>query len=274
MSIASRAHARPAAFLAWSHRRSAPSRGSAVALAGLAAHWSDAPPECPTRCRRSPRWRLVARCPCRCGGARPRADSRRASACGSCSSSSAAGVRARRVSCVAATLRRGITPPHLDQWQFPLFPIDANGLLYPERRADRADGRDPGRWLASLACWRPLAPGLAACRRAAVAALLWLAPTASMVVAAARVAAAAAAPRCSSRRAAAARSRSVSTSLRRYYRHTTQAMRLILTFCALLAAGVALYPTASFYADRTARTLIETSTRRPPRATCSRLAPN
>ena len=49
-----------------------------------------------------------------------------------------------------------------------------------------------------------------------------------------------------------------STGLRRYYRQTTQATRLMLTFGALLAPAFAWYPTASFYVDATARTLIET----------------
>jgi signal transduction histidine kinase len=49
----------------------------------------------------------------------------------------------------------------------------------------------------------------------------------------------------------------VSTALRRYYRRTTQALRLVLVFAALVVPSIALYPIAALHADTTARTLIE-----------------
>src|SRR6185295_50198 len=49
----------------------------------------------------------------------------------------------------------------------------------------------------------------------------------------------------------------LATSLRRYYRRTTQAMRLVLLFSGLFLPTVALYPAAAMNADATTRRSIE-----------------
>jgi signal transduction histidine kinase len=93
--------------------------------------------------------------------------------------------------------------------------------------------------------------------RTAAAALLWVSPTALMVFTPHWLQPLPAAPLLVAA-ASAALFGLGSTALRRYYRQTTQATRLMLTFGALLAPAFAWYPTASFYVDATARTLIET----------------
>ncbi len=49
----------------------------------------------------------------------------------------------------------------------------------------------------------------------------------------------------------------LATWLRRYYRHATQSMRLVLGFAALLAPFVAVYPMTAVLVERTTRTVIE-----------------
>jgi signal transduction histidine kinase len=49
----------------------------------------------------------------------------------------------------------------------------------------------------------------------------------------------------------------IANSLRRHYRHTSEARRLVLQFCALAAPILAAYPLAAASADRTARDVIE-----------------
>jgi signal transduction histidine kinase len=149
-----------------------------------------------------------------------------------------------------------IVSPSLDRWQFPLFPIELQSLisltsLIVMQLAGfwtvatvlaffagrwRLTWREPGQALFAAALW--LVPtGVFLLARTEAAGLPW----ASMLVAGVAAAAFAIA----------------SSSLRGYYRHTTQAMRLVLTFAALFLPTVALYPMAASYADIATSELIE-----------------
>ncbi|HET9372078.1 MAG TPA: ATP-binding protein, partial [Vicinamibacterales bacterium] len=59
--------------------------------------------------------------------------------------------------------------------------------------------------------------------------------------------------------AAAATFALLGVSLRKYYRRTTQAMRLVLVFGAMVMPSIALYPISAFHAERQARHLIEST---------------
>ncbi|HEY7474368.1 MAG TPA: hypothetical protein VH679_05115, partial [Vicinamibacterales bacterium] len=153
-------------------------------------------------------------------------------------------------------LRGRITATAIDRWQFPLFPIDPEALLYLS-----------GLLVVQLAlCWTAAAViGLAALRwRVAwrrpgtglVAMVLWTAPSLALGVLPDRfqplpiqalVGAA----------AALALFGVLAESIRRSYRRTTQAMRLILVFAALLLPTFATYPMAAVLTDRASRSLIE-----------------
>jgi signal transduction histidine kinase len=146
--------------------------------------------------------------------------------------------------------------PSLDRWQFPLFPIELvslvslTGLIVMQLAvfwtAATVLAFSAGRWRLT---WRQ--PG-----QALFAAALWLVPTGVYLLVQAR---AAGLPWASILGAgvAAAAFAIASSSLRGYYRHTTQAMRLVLTFAALFLPTVALYPMAASYADIATSELIE-----------------
>ena len=152
--------------------------------------------------------------------------------------------------------RQRIVVPSLDRWQYPLFPIDAGNLMSLASLilfqlalywvVATLLAVVAGRWRVS---WHRPGPAL-------LAAALWLVPTVAMLVLRATpdplpwagvlgVG------------ATAALFALFSSSVRRYYRHTTQAMRLVLMFGALFLPTIALYPIATFYADLTSRTLID-----------------
>jgi signal transduction histidine kinase len=166
---------------------------------------------------------------------------------------------------VAATLfalslvyRWRIVSPSLDRWQFPLFPIELQSLssltslivmqLAGFWTAATVLAFLAGRWRLT---WRQ--PG-----QAFFAAVLWLVPTGVFLIARAEAAGLPWASMVGAGAAAAAFA-IASSSLRGYYRHTTQAMRLVLTFAALLLPTVALYPMAAAYASIATSELIESS---------------
>jgi signal transduction histidine kinase len=257
-AIDRRAHAaRPAAFFAWSIGIGAIVAGSAVALAGLAAQ-VDAPPVAGDALTALAVLGLVVALPVSWWWRRGRRRHPQREGARWVAEQTAAGlVTAALLLAVAEALRARLDPSHLDQWQFPLFPLDANGLVYLSGvlivqlagswAVASVLGVMASRWRLD---WRH--PG-----RAAAAVLLWLSPTALMVFATHRLQPLPPAALLAAGAAAAAFGLA-STALRRYYRHTTQATRLMLTFGALLAPAFAWYPTASFYVDATARALIET----------------
>ena len=146
---------------------------------------------------------------------------------------------------------------HLNAWQFPIFPIDTDGLLYLSgllllqisiygaavsllaamAARWRVDWRHPGRGLAAAGLW--LAP-----LGAAVVLSSPLQPLPSGALLSAGIAAAAFAL--------------AATTFRRYYRRrATQGMRLVVMFGALLAPAIIFYPTAWWYEDRAAQSLVE-----------------
>jgi signal transduction histidine kinase len=146
---------------------------------------------------------------------------------------------------------------HLNAWQFPIFPIETDSLLYLSgllllqisvygaavsllatmAARWRLDWRHAGRGLAAAGLW--LAPlGAAAIVPSA------LQPLPSWALLPAGVAAAVFAL--------------AATTFRRYYRRrATQGMRLVLMFGALLAPAIVFYPTAWWYEDRAAESLVE-----------------
>ncbi len=144
----------------------------------------------------------------------------------------------------------------LDRWQFPLFPLEPVSLaalaaliliqLAVFWTASTVLALIAGRWRLS---WRR--PGLAL-----LALALWLSPALVLLIVESRaqplpVAAALGAGVIAGVFALA------SASLRGYYRHTTQAMRLVVTFAALFLPIVGLYPLATFYAEATTRASVE-----------------
>jgi HAMP domain-containing protein len=153
-------------------------------------------------------------------------------------------------------LRARITADAIDQWQFPLFPVDAAALLYLSAIL-----------VVQLAlCWTAAAVlALAAVRwrvtwrrpgHGFVAMVLWTAPALALaalpdpfqpvpIQALAGIA------------AALALFGVLAESVRRAYRRTTQAVRLILVSAALLLPTYAAYPIAAVLSDRASRQLIE-----------------
>ena len=152
-------------------------------------------------------------------------------------------------------LRGRITPASLERWQFPLLPIDPpalldlSSLLIVEVAVFWAAGSVvavlASRWKLT---WRH-AIGWAALA-------LWIAPTIAVLSgpvvapAAERIAAVVAL-------ALIAMFGLFSVAVRHAYRHTTQAMRLILVFAALALPVTAAYPLGAASADRATRELIE-----------------
>jgi signal transduction histidine kinase len=146
---------------------------------------------------------------------------------------------------------------HLDAWQFPIFPLEADSLLYLWGLlllqisfygvAVAVLAAMAARWQLD---WKQPGPGISA-------ALLWLTPLVIVVV--------------SLRRSkpypawelllagvAAAGFALAATTFRQYYRRrATQGMRLVLMYGALLAPAIVFYPTAWWYEDRAARALVE-----------------
>jgi signal transduction histidine kinase len=157
---------------------------------------------------------------------------------------------------VAASLfRREIDAASLDKWQFPLFPVDPTGLLYLVGlllgqvvlcwTLGGLLGLLAARW--RLQWRRP--------RRSLAAAALWLAPTVGVL------AAPGIQPLPWSATLGAAGAFVVfgvsATAIRTFFRHASQAMRMVGLFGALFVPTLVLYPLAAFYAESTARTLIE-----------------
>lgn len=155
----------------------------------------------------------------------------------------------------AAVLRREIDAASLDKWQFPLFPVDPQALLYLV-----------GLLLVQVVlCWTLAGLlGLLAARwrlgwhrpgRGALAGALWLAPTAVVL------GLPGAQPLPWQATIGAAVAFVVfglsATAIRTFFRHTSQAMRMVGLFGALFVPTLVLYPLAASYAEGTARTLIE-----------------
>jgi hypothetical protein len=165
---------------------------------------------------------------------------------------------AAAVAAIAALLRRGITPATLGQWQLPLMPMDAGAFMDLGTLLvfEIAVGWSVASMLVLLAMrwhlhWRR---GIAL-----VAAMLWVLPTIAAATMlwpadpAWRALFAASGPAV----ATAVIFALIGGALRRYYRHTSQAMRLVLLFGALVLPPIAIFPVASASADLTARELIE-----------------
>ena len=149
-----------------------------------------------------------------------------------------------------------VTAEGIDRWQFPLFPIDVQALLFlgsllvvqlalcwtaaaivaVAALRWRVTWRRPGTGLLAMAFWA--APVLAlAALPVELQPLPWqalLGPAAGLALFGV-----------------------LAESIRRTYRRTTQAMRLILVFAALILPTFAAYPMAAVLSDRASRTLIE-----------------
>jgi signal transduction histidine kinase len=164
------------------------------------------------------------------------------------------------IALIAHILSSRITPLSLDRWQSALFPFSVTRLIdiWSVLILDLALCWGVASLLAGVALrWRLMPP-----RPATAAAIaLWLAPALVMqhvpagrsigwpaglpVLPAFGMAAAAIVFALAARR------------LRRYYRRTTESMRLWLGLLALIAPLVTIYPMAAFIADRTARDVIQ-----------------
>jgi signal transduction histidine kinase len=168
----------------------------------------------------------------------------------------AGGIAAAAVYALIQILGARITAATIDKWQFPLFPIDPEALLYLSGLLIvqlalcwtaaavlavaalrwRVTWRRPGTALVAMALWAGLMLALAMVpRRVQPIGLDALVSTAVGV----------------------ALFGVLAESIRRTYRRTTQAMRLILVFAALLLPTFAAFPMAAVMGDRAARTLIE-----------------
>ena len=168
-----------------------------------------------------------------------------------------AGVFAAATLFVLIRLLRGrVTAEAIDRWLFPLFPIDPQALLYLSSML-----------VVQLAlCWTAAAVVAVAALRwritwrrpgtGLLAMVLWIAPALALAVLP------------SDRQplpiqalvgyaAGVALFGVLAESIRRSYRRTTQAMRLILVFAAVLLPTFAAYPMAAVLSDRASRTLIE-----------------
>jgi signal transduction histidine kinase len=172
-------------------------------------------------------------------------------------------VLAAALAAIAALLLQGLAPATLGQWQLPLMPMDAGALvnLGTLLVLEIAIGWSVAALMGTLVVrwhlhWRR---GMAL-----VALLLWLAPSLLLRVILSlsslalpgtpgHALALAAVPAA----AAAVAFALLGAPLRRYYRQTSQAMRLLLLFAALVLPPVAVYPMAAAAADQTSRTLIE-----------------
>jgi signal transduction histidine kinase len=153
-------------------------------------------------------------------------------------------------------LRARITSEAIDRWQFPLFPIDVEALLYLSALL-----------VVQIAlCWTAAAVlALAALRwrvtwrrpgHGFLAMVLWIAPAFALAALPDRLQ-----PMPLQTLAGVAVGLALfgvlAESVRRAYRRTTQAMRMILVFAALLLPTYAAYPMAAVLSDRASRRLIE-----------------
>jgi signal transduction histidine kinase len=158
---------------------------------------------------------------------------------------------------IHAVVSRRITPERLANWRSALFPLDFSGLLeiWTILLMVLAIGWGLAALFGSLAArWR-LGRTIQA---SAGAAALWLAPLAVVLAppmnrtwvnlpASAALFTA----------GAVVLFALFATSARRYYRRTTQSMRLVLAFVALLLPIVAVYPLLAVLVDRATRRVIE-----------------
>ena len=163
---------------------------------------------------------------------------------------------AAAVATAAEVLQSRIAPATLETWQFPLLPVRVSNLLYLTGLLliQIAIGWFVAVVLAKLTerwrvTWRQPARGF-------VVAVLWLIPTVVLATTGRLPA-----PITTTTWIVAAATATVfaliAMSVRRRYRRTSQAMRLLLLFSALVVPPVAFYPMAAVFADRAARELIE-----------------
>jgi signal transduction histidine kinase len=161
------------------------------------------------------------------------------------------------ITLISHLLSSRITSLSLDRWQSALFPFSTTGLIdiWSVLILELALCWAVASLLAGVAVrWRLMPP-----RPATLVAIgLWVVPTIVVqhvttgrsmglpTLPAIGMAAAAVAFALAARR------------LRRYYRRTTESMRLWLGLLALVAPLVTIYPMAAFIADRTARDVIQT----------------
>jgi nitrogen fixation/metabolism regulation signal transduction histidine kinase len=150
--------------------------------------------------------------------------------------------------------RSRITPETIDQWHVPVLPssvatsVALTSLLLVQIAmawtTAAAIAMLAARWRVS---WRSA--------RSWTAALIWLLPSAVALVMSPD-----AGPRAQAGAAIVAASTIlfglIATGLRRHYRHTSEAQRLVLQFLALIAPVLAVYPLASSQADRATREVI------------------
>jgi signal transduction histidine kinase len=158
---------------------------------------------------------------------------------------------------MARVFESRIAPETLATWQYPLVPLEASNLLYLTGLLliQLAIGWTAAAVIAMLAerwriSWKQ--PG-----RAALAAVLWVVPTAIVMLPAA------VRPAMPVRAWVAAAMAAVifglvAASVRGRYRRTSQAMRLLVLFAALLIPPFAFYPMGAVFAERATRSLIET----------------
>ncbi len=160
---------------------------------------------------------------------------------------------AASIGATAWLVARRIQPERLASWSSAIFPLDLAGLveiwtllllvLAISWSTAAALGGIAARW--RLGVRRPAT---------VVAILLWLTPLAAYAATTGNwVPRGPSAVLLTSYVAFAL----LATWLRRYYRHATQSMRLVLGFTALLAPFVAVYPMTAVLVDRTTRTVIE-----------------
>jgi len=152
-------------------------------------------------------------------------------------------------------LRDRINPTSIEKWQLPILPVERTAmvdlialLLSQMALAWAVAGMVAvlaARWQLS---WRHASGWLAAALWCAPA-IVWIAVPSAVPVPPV--------PGAAGVLSALALFGLVSLALRHYYRHTTQAMRLVLLFLALLVPILVAYPLATHSAERASRALIE-----------------
>jgi hypothetical protein len=150
-----------------------------------------------------------------------------------------------------------IDADHLDAWQFPIFPLEGDSLLYLWGLlllqislygvAVAILAAMAARWRQD---WRHPGPGFTAM-------VLWLTPLGIAVVSRSRTHPFPAWELTLAGVAAAGFALAATTFRQYYRRRATQGMRLVLMYGALLAPAIVFYPTAWWYEDRAARALVE-----------------
>ena len=158
---------------------------------------------------------------------------------------------------ISSGLEARLGSTSLDRWRSPLFPFELDNILSLAgalllQTALCWSAAAILAWLASRwrLSWRSAGSGV-------VAVALWLLPAAALTIVLDRREPAPLAGFITTATAATLFAL-LAMSLRRYYRHTTQAMRLMLAFAAIVLPVAALYPIAAFHAEARARHLIET----------------